>query len=298
MEMSKDIQLRVIGVGKVGMSIAQAFAQAGFQVWGTDVDQGNIDRGLKKVEKNLETLVSKGKMSAEDRDGVLSRMQFSTDFEILKDADVVVEAIFEDMDLKKETFKRIDDTVVAQDALLLTNTSGLSVSEIASATKRPQQVAGMHFFNPVPVMRLVEVVKGALTAEHTVEQVKALARLMGKTPIVSADSPGFIVNRMLNALAVEGARIVQEGVGSIEDVDTGVKLGLGHPMGPFELMDFLDGIPLIIHVTDYQAQELGERFRMPVWVKNLARAGLTGRATGRGYYDYSNEDKDAKRKGG
>ena len=291
MEISKDIKLRVIGVGKVGMSITQAFAQAGFSVCGTDVDQGNIDNGMKKVEKNLDTLVSKGKISEQDRDGVLSRMEFSTDFEIVKDADVIIEAIFEDMNLKKETFKKLDDTVASQDALLLTNTSGLSLSEIASATQRPEQVAGMHFFNPVPIMRLVEVVRGALTSDKTVDQVKELSVLMGKTPIVSADSPGFIVNRMLNALSVEGAKIVQEGVGSIADVDTGVKLGLGHPMGPFELMDYLDGIPLIIHVTDYQAQELGERFRMPVWVKNIARAGLTGRSTGRGYYDYSKEEK-------
>lgn len=291
MQISKDIKLSLIGVGKVGMSITQAFAQAGFQVCGIDVDQGNIDKGMKKVEKNLDTLVSKGKMSREEHNGVLSRMQFSTDFEILRDADVVIEAVFEDMNLKKETFKRLDDMVSEPEALLLTNTSGLSVSEIASATKRPQQVAGMHFFNPVPVMRLVEVVRGTLSSDKTIAQVKELARLMGKIPIVSADSPGFIVNRMLNALAVEGAKIVQEGVGSIEDVDTGVKLGLGHPMGPFELMDFLDGIPLIIHVTDYQARELGERFRMPVWVKNLARAGLTGRSTGRGYYDYTREDK-------
>ncbi|MBW1772465.1 MAG: 3-hydroxyacyl-CoA dehydrogenase family protein [Deltaproteobacteria bacterium] len=291
MEISKDIKLRVIGVGKVGMSITQAFAQAGFSVCGTDVDQSNIDNGMKKVEKNLDTLVSKGKMTEGDRDGVLSRMEFSTDFEIVKDADVIIEAIFEDMNLKKETFKKLDATVASHDALLLTNTSGLSLSEIAAATQRPEQVAGMHFFNPVPIMRLVEVVRGALTADKTVDQVKELSVLMGKTPIVSADSPGFIVNRMLNALAVEGAKIVQEGVGSIEDVDTGVKLGLGHPMGPFELMDYLDGIPLIIHVTDYQAQELGERFRMPVWVKNIARAGLTGRSTGRGYYDYSKEEK-------
>ena len=241
------------------------------------------------TEKNRQ--IVGGKMTEGDRDGVLSRMEFSTDFEIVKDADVIIEAIFEDMNLKKETFKKLDDTVASQDALLLTNPSGLSLSEIASATQRPEQVAGMHFFNPVPIMRLVEVVRGALTSDKTVDQVKELAVLMGKTPIVSADSPGFIVNRMLNALAVEGAKIVQEGVGSIEDVDTGVKLGLGHPMGPFELMDYLDGIPLIIHVTDYQAQELGERFRMPVWVKNIARAGLTGRSTGRGYYDYSKKEK-------
>lgn len=291
MDISKDIKLRLVGIGKVGMSISQAFAQSGFNVYGTDVSQATIDMGLKKVEKNLEGLVSKGKLTAEDRDGVLSRMQFSTKFDILGDADVIIEAIFEDMNVKKEMFKKIDEMVVSKDALLLSNTSSLSVSEIASATKRPEKVAGMHFFNPVPVMRLVEVIRATLTSEETLEQVKELARLMGKTPIVSADSPGFIVNRMLNALLIEGARIVEEGVGAVEDVDTGVKLGLRHPMGPFELFDYLDGIPLVLHVTEYQAEEMGERFRLPVWVKNLARAGLTGRSSGRGFYDYSKKEK-------
>lgn len=291
MNISKDIKLRLVGIGKVGISISQAFAQAGFQVYGTDVSQATIDMGLKKVEKNLEGLVSKGKFTAEDRDGVLSRMQFSTKFDIIGDADVIIEAIFEDMNVKKEMFKKIDEIVVSKDALLLSNTSSLSVSEIASATKRPEKVAGMHFFNPVPVMKLVEVIRATLTSEETLEQVKELARLMGKTPIVSTDSPGFIVNRMLNALLIEGARIVQEGVGAVEDVDTGVKLGLGHPMGPFELFDYLDGIPLVLHVTEYQAEEMGERFRLPVWVKNLVKAGLTGRSSGRGFYDYTKKEK-------
>lgn len=291
MKISKDIKLKVVGVGKVGMSIAQAFAQAGFKVQATDVSQETIDRGFEKVKKNLELLVSKGKFSAEERDSVLSRMQFSTNFEDIADADVVVEAVFEDINLKKEIFQKIDELVASKDALLLTNTSSLSVSEIASATKRPERVAGMHFFNPVPIMKLVEVVRAALTSEETLEQVKELARLMGKTPIVSADAPAFIVNRLLNALTIEAAKIVEEGVGTIEDVDTGVKLGLGHPMGPFELFDYLDGIPLVLHVTEYQLKELGERFRMPVWVKNLVRAGLTGRSTGRGFYDYTKKEK-------
>ncbi len=291
MNISKDIKLRLVGIGKVGISISQAFAQAGFNVYGTDVSQATIDIGLKKAEKNLEGLVSKGKLTAEDRDGVLSRMQFSTKMDIIGDADVIIEAIFEDINVKKEIFKKIDEMVVSKDALLLSNTSSLSVSEIASATKRPEKVAGMHFFNPVPVMKLVEVIRATLTSEETLEQVKELARLMGKTPIVSADSPGFIVNRMLNALLIEGAKIVEEGVGAVEDVDTGVKLGLGHPMGPFELFDFLDGIPLVLHVTEYQAEEMGERFRLPVWVKNLVRAGLTGRSSGRGFYDYTKKEK-------
>jgi len=177
--------------------------------------------------------------------------------------------------------------VTSREALLLTNTSSLSVSEIASVTKRPEMVAGMHFFNPVPVMKLVEVVRGVLTADATVEQVKKLAILMGKVPIVSADSPGFIVNRMMNALAVEATRIVEEGVGTVEDVDLGAKLGLGHPMGPLELFDYLNAIHLLQQVTDYMADELGERFRLPVWVKNLVRAGKIGKVSGRGFYDYS-----------
>ena len=290
-KISKEINLKVVGVGKVGMSISQAFSQAGFHVYGIDTNKKIIEKGLKAVEKNLEALVSKGKIEAEKRDAILSRMAFSTDLDNIGDADVLIEAVFEDMDLKKEMFKKFDKQVASEEALILTNTSSLSVSEIASVTKRPERVAGMHFFNPVPIMRLVEVVRGALTSDETVEQVKELARLMGKTPILSADSPAFIVNRLLNALTLEAARIVEEGVGSVEDVDTGAKLGLGHPMGPFELFDFLNGIPLLLHVTDYMAEQLGERFRMPVWVKNLVRAGLAGRETGRGFYDYSQEGK-------
>ena len=291
MNISKDIKIRVIGVGKVGMSIVQAFAQSGFKVYGADIDKDIIDKGLKKVVQNLEKLVSKGKMNAEEKNAILSRMELSTDFDHLQDADVVIEAVFEDMDVKKETFRKIDNLVTSKEALLLTNTSSLSISEIASVTKRPEQVAGMHFFNPVPVMKLVEVVRGTLTSDETVEQVKELTRLMGKTPILSADGPGFIVNRMLNALTCEAARIVEQGVGSVEDVDIGARLGLGHPMGPFELFDFLNGIPLLNHVTDYMAEELGERFRLPVWVKNLVRAGMVGRETGRGFYDYSQKEK-------
>ncbi len=291
MKISKEINLKVVGVGKVGMSIAQAFSQAGFNVYGIDTNKKIIEKGLKAVEKNLEVLVSKGKIEAEKRDAILSRMEFSTDLDNISDADVLIEAVFEDMDLKKEMFKKFDKQVASTEALILTNTSSLSVSEIASVTKRPERVAGMHFFNPVPIMRLVEVVRGTLTSDETVEQVKELATLMGKTSIVSADSPAFIVNRLLNALACEAARIVEEGVGSVEDVDTGAKLGLGHPMGPFELFDFLNGIPLLLHVTEYMAEQLGERFRMPVWVKNLFRAGLAGRETGRGFYDYSQEGK-------
>jgi len=287
MKISKDINLRVVGVGKVGMSIIQAFAQAGFKVVGMDINQGNIDRGRQLTEQNLDKLVGKGKIQDEEKNAILSRIELTTDLDRMHDADVIVEAVFEDIAVKKEIFQKIDKTVTSRQALLLTNTSSLSVSEIASVTQRPEMVAGMHFFNPVPVMKLVEVVRGVLTADATVEQVKELALLMGKTPIVSGDSPGFIVNRMLNALTVEATRIVEEGVGTVEDVDLGAKLGLGHPMGPFELFDYLNAIHLLQHVTDYMTDELGDRFRLPVWVKNLVRAGKIGKVSGRGFYDYS-----------
>lgn len=285
MEISRNLSVCIVGLGKVGMSIAQAFAQAGFSVLGVDVNEDNIQQGLAAVTKNLDFLVCKGKLDGAEKDAILSRLEPGTDFSLVSDADVIIEAVFEDMKVKKELFARLDEAVEREDALLLTNTSSLSVSEIASATNRPGQVAGMHFFNPVPVMKLVEVVKGTLTSEQTVEHVKQLAILLGKQPIVSADSPGFIVNRMLNALVVEATRIVQEGVGTVEDVDTGAKLGLGHPMGPLELFDYLNAIHLLEHVTDYMSVELGDRFRLPVWVKNLVRAGKIGRKTG-GFYAY------------
>jgi 3-hydroxybutyryl-CoA dehydrogenase len=277
MDISKDIELRIVGIGSVGASIVQAFAQLGFTVYGIDIDQTNIDNGLKRIEQNLDNLVLKEKMNSTEKEVVLSRIKLGTELDSIRNADVIIEAIYEDMNAKKDMFYTIDTLVTSREALLLTNTSSLSVSEIASATKRPEQVAGMHFFNPVPVMKLVEVIRGVLTSDSTIDQIKDLALLMGKTPIISADRPGFIVNRMLNALFVEAARIVEEGVGTVEDVDIGAKLGCGHPMGPFELFDYLDALPLLEHITDYMAEELGERFRLPVWVKKLAEEGKAGK---------------------
>lgn len=235
----------------------------------------------------MDVLVSKKKISDEAKKIVLERIKLATDYNGMGLADVVIESVFEDINIKKELFKMIDVLVESPEALLLSNTSSLSISEIASVTKRPEQVAGMHFFNPVPVMKLVEVVQGIETSDKTVQQVKALALEMGKVPIVSKDSPGFIVNRMLNALFVEGARIVEEGVGTMEDVDTGARLGLGHPMGPFELVDYLDGMPLLLRACENMEAELGSRFRVPTWVKNYGRAGRCGRSCGKGFYVYN-----------
>lgn len=292
MNISKDLKIVVVGTGKVGASIIQALAQSGFKILGIDIDKNNVNSASIKIQKSLEIIVSKGKISSEEREAISARIILSGDFDLLNDADVVIEAVFENMEVKKDVFIQIDQRVQSGEALLLTNTSSLSVSEIGSVTKRPDKVAGMHFFYPVPVMKLVEVVRGVLTAPDTIEKVKALAKLMGKTPIVSADSPGFIVNRMLNALTVEAARIVEESVGTVEDVDMGAKLGLGHPMGPFELFDYLNAIHLLQHVTDYMSGELGDRFRLPIWVKNLVRAGKWGKDYGRGFYDHSKKEHD------
>jgi 3-hydroxybutyryl-CoA dehydrogenase len=261
---STQSKIKIIGTGKVGMSIFQAFAQQGFSPVGIEIDSRARETAIKSIEKNLSSLVEKGKMSAETKKGILSRMTLVDDLSAALDADVVIEAVFEDMDTKKELFKKVDQLDLPPHTLFLTNTSSLSVTEIASVTRRADRCAGMHFFNPVPIMKLVEVIRGAETSEETIDKVKELTRLLGKVPIVSKDSPAFIVNRMLNALACEAARIVEEGVGSIEDVDTGAKLGLGHPMGPFELFDYLNGIGLLVHVTEYMEKELGSRFRMPV----------------------------------
>ncbi len=277
MEISKDIKVAIVGVGSIGASIVQAFAQSDFSVYGIDIDQKNLDRGLKNIEQNLDNLVLKEKMDHKEKNNTLSRIRLGTELNLIRDAHVVIEAVYEDMTVKKDMFKTLDALISSNNALLLTNTSSLPVSQIASATKRPEQVAGMHFFNPVPVMRLVEVVRGESTSERTINQIKELALLMGKTPIISSDRPGFIVNRMLNALLVEATRIVEEGVGTVEDVDIGARLGCGHPMGPFELVDYLNALPLLEHVTDYMADELGERFRLPEWMKKLVEEGREGK---------------------
>lgn len=285
MQISKELRVRIVGIGKVGSGIVETFAQCGFTVYGVDTDKKQIDNALNSIDSDLSKLLEKEKITDAEKDLVLSRIRLGTDLGLIRDADVVIEAIFEDIQAKKELFKAIDHLVVSNEALLLTNTSSLSVTDIAAATGRPEHVAGMHFFSPVPVMKLVEVVLGVLTSKETVSLVKQLAIMMGKTPIVSADSPGFIVNRLLNALVVEATRIVAEGVGSIEDVDIGARLGCGHPMGPFELLDYLNALPLVLDVTDYMADGLGERFRMPAWVRDIAKAGEgDGIACGR-FYD-------------
>ena len=277
----------VIGAGSMGNGIAQVASQAGYQVIMRDVEERFVQNGLKAIEKFLSKSVEKGKMAEGQKKEILSRIRGTTRMEELKEVDLVIEAVFEDLSLKRDVFKQLDE-VTRPHVILATNTSSMSVTEIAMATKRPEKVAGMHFFNPAPIMKLVEVIRAYHTSDETVRIVMEMARKMGKEPVeVRKDSPGFIVNRLMIPHMLEAVKMVEEGVASIEDIDKAVKLGLNYPMGPFELMD-LTGIEIAHHVADYLYKELdkGSKWSIPVLMKSLIRAGKLGRKTGGGWYKY------------
>ena len=277
----------VIGAGSMGNGIAQVAAQAGYRIIMRDIEDRFVQNGLKAIEKFLAKSVEKGKMVEEQKKEILGRIRGTTRLEDMKDADFVIEAIFEDLSLKKDVFKQLDE-VTKPHVILTTNTSSMSVTEIAMATKRPEKVAGMHFFNPAPLMKLVEVIRAYHTKDETVQVVMEMARKMGKEPVeVKKDSPGFIVNRLMIPHMLEAVKMAEEGVASIEDIDKAVKLGLNYPMGPFELMD-LTGIDIAHHVADYLYKELNKesKWSIPVLLKSLIRAGKLGKKTGGGWYKY------------
>ncbi|MBC7336601.1 MAG: 3-hydroxyacyl-CoA dehydrogenase family protein, partial [Clostridia bacterium] len=243
-----------------------------------------VERALEDVAKQLSRLVEKGKMTQADQEAILARIKKASGLESLAPADFIIEAVYEDENLKKEIFQKLD-SLCRPEVILTSNTSSISITALAAATGRPAQVAGMHFFNPAPVMRLVEVIRGYLTSDATVAQVMDLARRMGKTPIeVKKDSPGFVVNRIMLAQFIEAIKLFEEGVASIEDIDTAVKLGLNYPMGPFELMDFT-GVDIGYHTLNYLCEEFKEgRWNPPVSLKLLIKAGRLGKKTGAGWY--------------
>jgi 3-hydroxybutyryl-CoA dehydrogenase len=277
----------VLGAGSMGNGIAQVASQAGYQVIMRDIEDRFVQNGLKAIEKFLTKSVEKGKMTEDQKKGTLSKIKGTTKMEDLKDVDFVIEAVFEELELKKEVFRQLDELTRPQ-VILTTNTSSMSVTEIAMATKRPEKVAGMHFFNPAPLMRLVEVIRGFFTNDETVKVIMEMAKRMGKEPVeVKKDIPGFIVNRLLIPHFVEAIRMVEEGVASIEDIDKAVKLGLNYPMGPFELMD-LTGVDIVHHVTEYFYKELNKEIKWstPPLMNSMIRAGRLGRKTGAGWYKY------------
>jgi len=281
-------RLGVVGAGAMGNGIAQLAAQIGCDVVMRDIEDAFVERGMKNIDRFLSKSVEKGKLESTEKDAILGRITGTTDMSRLKDVDFVIEAVIEDLELKKSVFKELDELCLPE-VVLASNTSSMSLTEIASATKRPENVCGMHFFNPVPLMRLVEVIRGYATSDKTVAITTDLAKKMGKTTVeVKKDSPGFIVNRIMIPHMVEAIKIVEEGIATKEDVDIAVKNGLNYPMGPFELMD-LTGIDICYFVNEYFHKELNKELKWvsPNLFKTMIRANKLGRKTGEGWYDYS-----------
>jgi 3-hydroxybutyryl-CoA dehydrogenase len=267
-------KIGVIGAGAMGSGIAQVAAQSGCDVVIQDVTDEFVKKGVDSIDRFLTKGIERGKVTEEHKKDVLSRIRGTTRIEDMGDADFIIEAVFEDLKVKQDLFEKIE-AVVAPEVILCTNTSSISITEIASTTKRPDKVAGMHFFNPAQIMRLVEVIRGYHSSDETIATVIDLTKRMGKEPVeVKKDSPGFVVNRIMIPHFIEAIKIVEEGIATVEDVDKAVKLGLNYPMGPFELMDLT-------------GNDIGElKWSPPNLLKNLIRARRLGRKTGGGWYDY------------
>jgi len=280
-------KIGVVGAGAMGNGIAQVAAQIGCDVVMRDLTDEFVARGMKNIDRFLSRSVEKGKMEAAQKDAVMGRIQGTTDLALMKDVDFVIEAVIEDLELKKSVFKELD-ALCPPEVVLASNTSSMSLTEIAAATKRPERVCGMHFFNPVPLMKLVEIIRGYSTSDKTVAVTTALAQKMGKITVeVKKDSPGFIVNRIMIPHMIEAIKIAEEGIASVKDIDTAVKNGLNYPMGPFELMD-LTGIDVCYFVAEYLYKELNKESKWvsPNLFKTMIRANRLGRKTGGGWYEY------------
>lgn len=276
----------VCGAGLMGNGIAQTCAVAGFDVVLVEVAQAALDRGTSAIAKSLDKFVAKGTLSQADRDAAGARMKATTDVADLRACDLVVEAIVENVAIKTALFRQLDE-LLAPHAIICTNTSSLCVIELAATTKRPDKVAGLHFFNPVPIMKLVEVVKTIATTQPTIDALFAFAKRLGKEPILAQDTPGFVVNRLLVPYLLYAIRLLEQGLATKEDIDRGMKLGCGYPMGPFELLDFVG-----LDTTYYIAQIMFDEFKDPMMaapplLKRMVLAGRHGRKSGKGFYDYA-----------
>ena len=278
----------VVGCGLMGSGIAQMSAQSGYTTTVTEVSEEILRAGLKRIDEFLAIGVSKGKVRPEEKRATQERLTGSTDLGALEDCDLVIEAVVEDLRLKKETFARLD-RIVKPEGVFASNTSSLSITEMAAATRRPRRFIGLHFFNPVPLMKLVEVARTIETDPEVEEKITAFARALGKTPIRTTDRTGFIVNRLLVPYILDAIRALEEGAGTITDIDQGMKLGCGHPMGPFTLLDLV-GIDTTYFIANIMFEEFRERrFAAPPLMKRMVLAGFHGRKTGKGFYDYGVE---------
>jgi 3-hydroxybutyryl-CoA dehydrogenase len=278
--------IMVVGAGQMGSGIAQVAAQAGFRVILNDIQREFVDRGRQTIENNLSRSVEKGKMSAEDKEAVLSRLTLSVDLADGRDADFVVEAVTENMGVKAEIFRKLDGICPAH-TVLASNTSSLPITEIAAVTKRPEKVIGMHFMNPVPVMKLVEIIRGLQTADEVYQLTEDLARQMGKVPVSVNDFPGFVSNRVLMPMINEAIYCVYEGVAEPEAIDEVMKLGMNHPMGPLTLADFI-GLDTCLYIMEVLYEGFGDsKYRPCPLLRKYVKAGWLGRKSGRGFYVYN-----------
>lgn len=284
--MSVSIQkVMVIGAGQMGSGIAQVCAQAGYDVTLNDLKGEFVERGLSSIEKNLARAVEKGRMSADEKDQATGRLSSSTDLHDAKGVDLVIEAAVENMDIKNKIFAQLDE-IAPEHTILATNTSSLPITEIAAATNRPQQVIGMHFMNPVPVMKLVEIIRGLATTDEVYAAIEDMTNKLHKTPVEVEDFPGFVANRILMPMINEAVYTLYEGVASKEDIDSVMKLGMNHPMGPLTLADFI-GLDTCLYIMETLHEGFGDdKYRPCPLLRKYVKAGWLGRKTGRGFYEY------------
>jgi 3-hydroxybutyryl-CoA dehydrogenase len=276
----------IVGCGQMGSGIAETCARTGYEVVVCEVDDATLSRGLDKIRKSLARAVDKGKLAPEEMEATLSRVAGTVDMTDLAASDIVVEAVYEDLAAKRRIFAELD-RLCRPAVILASNTSSISIAAIATATSRGDRVLGMHFFNPVPVMKLVEIVPSLLTSQESIDAVRALSNSLGKTSVLAKDSPGFIVNRLLVAYILDAILVYENGLASKEDIDAAMQLGANHPMGPLTLADFI-GLDVIRDVADVFFEEYGEaRFKSPPLLTRMVAAGHLGRKTGQGFYAYN-----------
>ena len=279
-------KIGVLGTGTMGAGIIQVCAQKGYEVVMRARRESSIEKGLATVKKNLDKMVAKGKIEQAEADEIFGRVHGSTDINIIADADLVIEAATEDMEAKKALFAQLNE-ICKPETIIATNTSSLSITEIAVASGRPDKVIGMHFFNPVPAMKLVEIICGLTTSEETKATILELTQILGKTPVEVAEAPGFVVNRILIPMINEGIGIYADGVASVEGIDTAMKLGANHPMGPLELGDLI-GLDVCLAIMDVLYKEFGDpKYRAHTLLRKMVRAGKLGRKSGEGFYNYA-----------